>query len=217
MPITELGFFRLKPNQPINDPSLLAHLLAAAQTCEAFSARNSGNTTATDRWEHCVEDADLIYYVCSWGSVDEHKVEFVNSDDNKKLVELLGAQVSIDQYFHLDLDQSRVDVRPALDGEGVAVLRHFVKPGKRAEVEKVFEAARPGLEVRFGGAGSVVGGWRIDREAEDKDELVLFIGLESKDQRLPQGETVLGGEEVMQYLDGVDVTHASKLDVGEAR
>ena len=215
MPVTELGFFRLKPGQPITDPSLLANLLAAKTTCEAFSARTSGNTTADDRWEHCVEDPALIYYVCSWGSVTEHRVEFVQSDDNKRLTALLGGQVSIDQYYHLDLDQSRVNVRAALDGEGVAVIRHHVKAGQRGQVERLFEAKLPDLRVQFGGEGTVVGGWRIDKEADDKDELVVFVGLESKEQRLNPGETVLGGTEVMEYLDGVEVTHAAKLDVGE--
>ena len=216
MPVTELGFFRLKPDQSITDPSLLANLHAAKTTCEAFSARTSGNATADDRWEHCVEDPALIYYVCSWGSVTEHRVEFVQSDDNKHLTGLLGGQVSIDQYYHLDLDQSRVDVRGALDGKGVAVIRHVVKPGQRGKVEELFETKLPELSLQFGGEGKVVGGWRIDKEADDKDELVVFVGLESKEQRLHPGETVLGGAEVMKYLDGVEVTHAAKLDVGEA-
>ena len=216
MPVTELGFFRLKPGQSITDPSLLANLYTAKKTCEAFSARNSGNTTADNRWEHCVEDPDLIYYVSSWGSIMEHKVEFVNSQDNKRLQGLMGEQVSIDQYFHLDLDESRVDVRGALDGKGMAVIRHFVKPGQRGEVEKLFEMKLQDLRLHFGGEQKVVGGWRIDKEADDKDELVVFVGLDSKDQRLDPGETVLGGTEVMKYLDGVDVTHAAKLDVGES-
>jgi len=217
MPVTELGFFRLKPGVSITSPSLLANLLAAKQTCEAYTARNSGNTTADDRWEHCVEYPELIYYICSWGSVTEHKVEFVNSDDNKKLEDLLGGEVSIDQYFHLELDQSKVDVRDALDGKGLVVIRHFVKPGQRGEVDKLYEAKLPELTSHFGGPGKVVGGWRIDKEAEDKDELVVFVGLESKDQRLPVGETVLGGAEVMKYLDGVQITHAAKLNVLDSK
>jgi hypothetical protein len=72
MPLTELGFFRLKPGTTITSPSLLANLLTAKQTCEAFTARKSGNTTADFRWEHRVEDTDLIYYVGSWGSIVEH-------------------------------------------------------------------------------------------------------------------------------------------------
>lgn len=216
MPVTELGFFRLKPTVKITSPLLLHNLLAAKQTCEAFTARNSGNKGAVFRWEHCVEDPALIYYVGDWGSVDEHRVQFVNSDDNKRLEGLLGDEVTIDQYFHLALDQSRIDVRGALDGKGVAVLRHFVKPGYRAEVDKLWEMELPDLNTRFGGEGKVVGGWRIDKVAEDKDELVVFVGLESKDQRLDAGQTVLGGAEVMKYLDGVDVTHAAELDVEES-
>jgi hypothetical protein len=214
MPVTELGFFRLKPDADITSQLLLHNLLVAKQTCEAFTARNSGNKGAVFRWQHCVEDAALIYYVGDWASVDEHRVQFVNSDDNKRLEGLLAGEVSIDQYFHLALDQSRVDVAPALDGEGVAVLRHFVKPGHRAEVDQLWQTKLPDLNTRFGGTGKVVGGWRIDRAAEDKDELVVFVGMETKDQRLEAGQTVLGGAEVMEYLDGVDVTHAAELHVG---
>jgi len=43
------------------------------------------------------------------------------------------------------------------------------------------------------------------------------VGLDHKDKRLDAGETVLGGAEVMKYLDGVTVTHAAKLDVGGSR
>jgi hypothetical protein len=216
MPVTELGFFRPKPSISITDPSLLANLLVAKQTCEAFTARNSGNKNAVFRWEHCIEDPELIYYVGSWGSVDEHRVEFVNSEDNKRLEGLLAGQVSIDQYFHLELDQSKVDVRGALDGKGVAVIRHFVKPGQRGEVDRLFEMKLQDLRLHLGGSGKVVGGWRIDKEADDKDELVVFVGLESKDQRLDAGETVLGGTEVMKYLERVEVTHAAKLDLGDS-
>ena len=140
-------------------------------------------------------------------------MEFVNSEDNQRLQGLLGEQVSIDQYFHLALDQSKVDVRGALNGKGMAVIRHFVRPGQRGEVDKLFEMKLQDLSLHFGGLGRVVGGWRIDKEADDKDELVVFVGLESREQRLPAGETVLGGTEVMKYLDGVEVTHAAKLNV----
>jgi hypothetical protein len=214
MPVTEFGFFRLKPAVDITSPLLLNNLLVAKQTCEAFTTRNSGNNGAVFRWEHCVEDPALIYYVGDWASVDEHRVQFVNSADNKRLEGLLGGEVTIDQYFHLALDQSRVDVRGALDGKGVAVLRHFVKPGYRVEVDQLWQMKLPDLNVRLGGEGKVVAGWRIDKAAEDKDELVVFVGLESKDQRLDAGQTVLGGAEVMKYLDGVGVTHAAELDVG---
>jgi hypothetical protein len=214
MPVTELGFFGLKPGVDITSPLLLHNLFEAKQTCEAFTARNSDNKGAIFRWEHCVEDPALIYYVGDWGSVDEHRVQFANSADNKRLEGLLGGEVTINQYFHLALDQSRVDVRGALDGKGVAVLRHFVKPASRVEVDRLWQMKLPDLNVRFGGEGKVVAGWRIDKAAEDKDELVVFVGLESKDQRLDAGQTVLGGAEVMKYLDGVEVTHAAELDVG---
>src|SRR5436853_3055908 len=85
IPVTELGFFRLNPGTPITSPSLLANLLTAKHTCEAFTARNSGNKSANFRWEHCVEDPALIYYVGSWGSVAEHREVFRFSDDNKRL------------------------------------------------------------------------------------------------------------------------------------
>lgn len=53
--------------------------------------------------------------------------------------------------------------------------------------------------------------------AEDKEELVVFVGLESTDQRLDVGKTVPAGPEIMKYLDGVEVTHAARLDVGGSR
>lgn len=69
--------------------------------------------------------------------MNEHQGQFANSEDNRRLKRLLGSEVSIDRYFHLDLDQSRVDIGGALDGRSVAVLRHFVTPGCRMDVERV--------------------------------------------------------------------------------
>jgi hypothetical protein len=213
MPVTELGFFRLKPGTPITSPSLLANLLTAKHTCEAFTARNSGNKSANFRWEHCVEDSTLIYYIGSWGSVAEHREAFRFSDDNKRLQHLIGAQVGIDHYFHLELDQSKVDAAGALDTRQTTVIRHFVKPGQRGTVEKLLAARLEQLRLHFGSSDNVVGGWRIDKEADDKEELVLFVGSASEGQQLEDGETVLGGADAMDYFDKVERTHAVKLDM----
>jgi hypothetical protein len=213
MPVTELGFFRLKPGTPITSPSLLANLLTAKHTCEAFTARNSGNKSANFRWEHCVEDPALIYYIGSWGSVAEHREAFRFSDDNKRLQRLIGAQVGIDHYFHLELDQSKVDAAGALDTGRTTVIRHFVKLGQRGTVEKLLAAKLEQLRLHFGSSDNVVGGWRIDKEANDKEELVLFVGSASEGQQLEDGETVLGGADAMDYFDKVERTHAVKLDM----
>jgi hypothetical protein len=213
MPVTELGFFRLKPGTPITSPSLLANLLTVKHTCEAFTARNSGNESANFRWEHCVEDPALIYYIGSWGSVAEHREAFRFSDDNKRLQQVIGAQVGIDHYFHLELDQSKVDAAGALDTRQTTVIRHCVKPGQRGTVEKLLAARLEQLRLHFGSSDNVVGGWRIDKEADDKEELVLFVGSASEGQQLEDGETVLGGADAMDYFDKVERTHAVKLDV----
>jgi hypothetical protein len=213
MPVTELGFFRLKPGTTITSPSLLANLLTAKHICEAFTASNSGNKTANFRWEHCVEDPALIYYIGSWGSVAEHREAFRFSDDNKRLQSLMGAQVGIDQYFHLELDQSKVDVVAALDTRQTTVIRHFVKPGQRETVEKLFAARLEQLRLQFGSSDNVVGGWRIDKKADDKEELVLFVGSADDGQRLEDGAAVLGGANAVDYFDKVEKTHAVKLDL----
>lgn len=93
------------------------------------------------------------------------------------------------------------------------MLRHFVKPGQRGTVEKLFAVKLEQLRLHFGSSGNVVGGWRIDKEADDKEELVLFVGSASDGQRLEDGETVLGGADAMDYFDKVERTHAVKLDV----
>ena len=122
------------------------------------------------------------------------------------------------------------------DGDGkhgkevaVAVVRHFVKKGCRKEVERLVGDLQMGdVDVDDGeedrvGKGKrkrkVVGGWRIDKEADDKEELVLFVGpleQDGKRQRLGAGETVLGGRDsdVMRFFDRVDVSHAVQLHVG---
>lgn len=216
MPITELAFFRLKPGASPTSPAFLANLLTAKLSCEAYSTRNSSNKIADFRWEHCVEDPDLIYYIGPWESIAEHRA-FIVSEDCKRLQRSMGGQVSINQLFHLELDQSRVDVEGALDGRRMAVIRHFVKRGQRGEVNKLFEMKLQDLRLHYDGSGKIVGGWRIEKEADDRDELVVFVGLDRKDKWLDAGETVLGGAEVMKYLDGITVTHAAKLDVGGSR
>ena len=93
------------------------------------------------------------------------------------------------------------------------MIRHCVKPGQRGTVEKLLAARLEQLRLHFGSSDNVVGGWRIDKEADDKEELVLFVGSASEGQQLEDGETVLGGADAMDYFDKVERTHAVKLDV----
>lgn len=202
MPITELGFFRLKPSTSITSPTLLTNLATAAQTCAAYTSRHSKNHSARFRWFHSLTDPSLIYYVGSWGSIAEHKEQFAPSAENAVLRATLGTQVSIDAYFHLDLDQAATDVEGALGGRALAIVTCYVKPGRRKDVEAA-------LRANGGWPRQASAGWRIDREAEDRDELVVFWGLDG-------GEEVRVGDEVRVHCDRVDVSRASLLDSNSA-
>lgn len=222
MPVTELGFFRLKDNTPITSPSLLINLLKAKHTCEEYTARHSGNTTATFRWWHSLEDPELIYYVGSWGSIVEHKEQFAPSDENQALRGLLGDKIRIERYFHLSLDQSQVDVSAAFGRAGLAIMRYHIKPGQRGEAEKVVQVIAENANNRTGPVvvrpARTVGGWRLDKEAEDREEYVEFCGLESAEQLRSavsspeKGNILEEANDLHEFSDRVEVAHGILLD-----
>lgn len=61
-----------------------------------------------------------------------------------------------------------------LNAPVVSVSRYFVEQSKKAEFDRIFQSAAPGLGA-YTAPLAYAGGWRIEKEGED-EEFVLFAG-----------------------------------------
>ncbi len=209
MPVTELGFFRLKPDIPI-DQHLKTNLQKAINACEEYTARNSNNTTSKFRFWHCLEDPNLMYYIGSWGSIDEHSNQFAPSPENKVLIEALGNLVFIEKYFHLDIDQSEIDTSVALGGEGLTVSRYFIKDGQRPSAEQAIAASQATeTDAQYGEAHqpkSVIGGWRLDKDGS-KQEYVVLAGMKTEGLVEISGDVLKLRNAIGELSTGIEESH----------
>jgi hypothetical protein len=92
------------------------------------------------------------------------------------LLDLFKGQVDIENIlmYHLDLDANATPL--PLNALAISINRHFIKHGQRDAFRRRFEEVKPLLEDYIK-PQPVAGGWRIEKETEDKEELVLFSGF----------------------------------------
>ncbi|KAK6371279.1 hypothetical protein LTS17_009010 [Exophiala oligosperma] len=214
MPVTELALLRLRPGTEWPTAELNAKLRQAKRVMETASGFDF-------RYFRAVEDPDVIFIFGAWPSVEFHMTNFIPSQDNQELLELLKDQVTVEWMFHLDIDQTHSP--PPWHTNVIAVVRHFITDGEKESFKATFETNKHHLEAFIGGSDRVVGGWRIDKgfdpslEGEVKSEYVLITGWRSVEQHHDFAKTD-GFEkygQIRNHLAGAEVKHAVRLDLEE--
>jgi heme-degrading monooxygenase HmoA len=113
--------------------------------------------------------------------------------------------------YHLELD---ADVTPLpLNVPVISVNRHFVKHGQRDAFLKQFEHVKPLLQD-YTKPRDVAGGWRIEKETEDKEEWVLFSGFDSVEHHIGFSKTdeFQTYRSIVEYVDGFEAKHMKRLE-----
>jgi len=120
--------------------------------------------------------------------------------------------------YHLDVDIFDVPEgkRGIIGTEGAEVVslnRHFVASEKKSGFQETFDGVK-GLLENYTEPWQVVGGWRIEKEGEGKEEWVLFSGFESMDQHMGFAKTkeFERYKGVVGFVDGFEVRHLKRVE-----
>lgn len=168
-----------------------------------------------------IEDSSIIYIIGKWNSPEAHYA-FLPSAENQKLLELFKEDVHIEgkdgkkmQMWHLDHDVFDVPsgAEWVFKAPVVSCNQHFVPKEKKFGLIEKFNEVK-GLLDDFTKPYGVVGGWRIEKEDEGKEEWVLFSGFESMDHHMEFAKTE-GFEkyrEIVEFVGGFEVKHLRAVE-----
>ncbi|KAL5334211.1 hypothetical protein BJX70DRAFT_23933 [Aspergillus crustosus] len=220
MPVTELAHLHLKNNLPLTHPTNKTTATKLRAGIKAQAQYSNADTYLLTQ----IEDPSHIYILGKWVSVEQHVQEWIPSARNQEIMGGLGDGVEVIWLQHVDLS-----VDSALGGSGragaegderipysapvVAIGRYFISSLDKAGFERTFAEMRHYLE-EFQGPRKVVGGWRVDKEVDEKDEakeeFVQFTGWENVEEHSSFGQTE-GFEEfgrIRDFLQGAEIKHA---------
>ncbi|KAJ5999651.1 hypothetical protein N7481_000060 [Penicillium waksmanii] len=165
MPVTEIALLHLKTPTP-SDP-LKAVFLEAQQEQSQYSGHRVNFLRSLD-------DQRDFFLLGGWESVALHCGEWVASEINQRLLAKLKDEVDIGYMFHLDVDPS---TPIPISAPVIGVVRCFIEKDNKEEFDHLFKAGLSDLE-KFTAPHPCFGGWRIDKEGED-EEFILLSGWNS--------------------------------------
>jgi hypothetical protein len=239
MTVTEFAILRILPshdqgnvNPPpgIISPTLLSHLKAAASSMSSFS----GGLPFT--FYQSLTDPALIFLIGGWQSARSHWEEWIPSQQNQELLELLKGMVEVVEMWHIDVPRERVERVEGWGGEGVVSVEKWkgkVKARERVGGEMGFEEVKDMVQKGVGRDAQVesVGGWRMEKgfakgedvvmeemgQGDGGGEWVLFTGCESQEEyAMSVGvESVIGsgGLELRMGEEGEEVVCGVRIDL----
>jgi heme-degrading monooxygenase HmoA len=166
--VTELAILPLKTAQAPFSRELYDKLLTAQPVLSFWSATPFNSFHIFQQ----VEDASLLYILGTWWSVEHHKT-FLRTTHNRELLESLKDDVDLEKIvmYHLDENIFRWEEgkEPVLKAETISLNRHFVPASKKDGFREKFNEVK-GLLEEYTSPFRVVGGWRIEKESEEKEE-----------------------------------------------
>ena len=220
MAVTEFALLSCKAGE-ITQP-LKQELEAALAIQQEWSAKHVPHfpSTQADRKTALfqqTEDPSNFIITDIWESVASHH-QWIASDENKKVMTGLADHVASDKVtvFHLDAE---IFKRPGPEGTigltespVVSVARFFLTPDNKksfaGKFDRVTELIGDSIKPHL-----ARGGWRVDKEDEDKEEYVLFCGWDSLESHTKFSENPGFPEyrETLQFVSGVEVMHLTRL------
>jgi quinol monooxygenase YgiN len=205
MPVTELAILHVLPDGDITVPSpgLLANLKIAKQVLE----KSSGYSFS---FFQQIEDPTVLYIIGSWSSTTAHAT-FLPSSENLALLDLVKGYIDTENIlmYHLELDAQATPL--PLGAPAISINRHFIKNGQREGFKQQFEEVKPLLQD-YTRPRPVAGGWRIEKEAESKEEWVLFSGFDSVEHHhgFAQTDEFQRYRSIVEFVDSFEVRHMTR-------
>ncbi|CAD6441901.1 c14056da-f1eb-42eb-b886-77d1f9d946b2 [Sclerotinia trifoliorum] len=207
MPCTELALL------PLTTP-LSPHLIPKLQIAKHVLETAAGYPCY---FYQQVENPSYIYIVGTWDSPQHHE-RFIPSVQN------LGRGI---RMWHLQCD-ALLSLRLGIDKEPeeadskkkspfsapiISCTRYFITSSNKEGFREKFDSVKHVLadEVR---EYEIEGGWRIEKEAEDKEEWVMFCGWKSVERHLGFGkkEGFREWRGIVDWVDGFEVRHLRRIE-----
>jgi heme-degrading monooxygenase HmoA len=220
MTVTELAILPLTHTLTKESPTLPSFLIQKLLTTKSVLETASGHHF---HYFQQVEDPSIIYILGSWDSVTAHG-SFLPSPENQKLLELFKDDIIMPgeggtgiAMWHLNSDVFSLDhstgLKSVFTSPTISLNRHFVPASKKAAFESKFSDVR-GLLEDFTNPYKVVGGWRIEKESEEKEEWALFSGFESVDHHMAFAKTEEFEKyrEIVGFVEGFEVRHLRVIE-----
>lgn len=158
MAVTELALLSLLPPSTINDQSLREYAM------ETFTHRAFFFFAQ-------IENPAFLYIIGEWEDVAQHRQDSMPSEANRRILESLKDQVSVDWLVHIDTDQKSLP----LSAPVLSIGRYFISSGQEEAYSATFEAVSHHLR-NYIIPSQFAHGWRLDKEEGDKAEDILISG-----------------------------------------
>jgi heme-degrading monooxygenase HmoA len=214
MPVTEFAILPLtrsltKDNSTL--PEILIDKLRIAKTVLDQASKYKFH------YFQQIEVPSIVYIIGRWDSSEAHYA-FLPSAENQELLELFKEDIVMDgedegkkmQMWHLGNDVFAVasGTEWFFNAPVISCNRHFVPKKQKSGFIEQFNEVK-GILEEFTKPYGVVGGWRIEKEAEEKEEWVLYLGFESVDNHMQFAKT-RGFEkyrEIVGFVGGFELKH----------
>lgn len=178
-PILSENYFRMTVTEFANlniryhSPSDLTPIISLLQIAKPLQEKLSGHPAY---YFQNVSDPSKLYILGTWESAEKHTLEREdkgNQEVLQKFLPLLVAENPVN-LMHIDVTFEGKGELGFTKGEGMEVVMYAVETKEKSEFEKkVGGGGGSGLEKQ-----DVFGGWRVEREEEDKE---LFISIRAVD------------------------------------
>jgi hypothetical protein len=183
--VLELACLRLLPGIEVSSQDLIGNLKKAKETMEAAS-----KTGLAFHFFSCIEDSSLIFLLGAWQSVKQHMEEFIPSDANQNLLQLVKNLLSVEWMFHVDLVDPGFARYHELLQQPVAVFDRRVFKLTDDELhnsDKAQKAIEYHMKTHIAEKERHMCGWREDWNAEERiselmDEYVVISGWKTMEQ-----------------------------------
>ncbi|THV45810.1 hypothetical protein BGAL_0448g00050 [Botrytis galanthina] len=228
MPCTEFALL------PLTSP-LSPRLLPKLRTCKHVLERASGYPC---HFYQQVENPSYMYIVGTWESPGHHE-RFLPSVENLGLFDLLRGEVVLGvgigetvegrgiRMWHLEGDalsslRTGIDEgigeedarkKPPFSAPIISCNRHYISSHNREGFSAMFNEVKHTLENETK-EYEIEGGWRIEKEAEDKEEWVMFCGWESVEKHMAfsKKESFKEWRGIVDWVEGFEVRHLRLIE-----
>ncbi|CAI6243692.1 unnamed protein product [Periconia digitata] len=182
MAVTEIAHLSLL-NTSLKDSQLRQKLKQAQQSMQAYTGR-------TFYLMRRPLSNSVVYIIGEWDSVDHHK-EWLVTDENQRLLQLLKDDVEVDWMIHIDAPHEALPLPKSLGhvhgGDESAVIysfdKHAVVEGEKHKYEEFLNSRKESYEGSAGKVdGATVGsGWVIEKANSGRDTFFVLAAWKSLD------------------------------------
>jgi len=202
MAVTELALLHLAPGLTIDDPHLLAKLREAQKAAKDYTGGKVLHFYSQ------VEDPSYFYVLAGWDYPTQLLDSWTPSPEHPNIRALLKDFAASEWLFLVPIPIDEIN----LSSPVLAIARHFISSHNKVSFSEMLEENKHYVDD-FTTPANLVGGWRVEEEADDKEEWVHFTGWNDVAQHYAFAESAGFKEyaKIKPFVDEFDIKHATPL------